>query len=66
MSCIGNKSSDIGGFARRGGPVNSIAVKSKIHFEINVDATNMVGLKISSKLLKLAKAVRGGLKEDNN
>lgn len=58
--------SDMSRFARRGGAINFITVKSKIRFEINVDATDTVGLKISSKLLKLAQIVGTGRKQENN
>ncbi len=45
------------GFAQLGGIINFIIKKNKVRFEINVDAANRAGLKISSKLLKLAKIV---------
>jgi hypothetical protein len=44
-------------FAQRGGTINFIMVGNKIHFEINPDAAQQSGLKISSQLLKLAKIV---------
>lgn len=57
--------SDMKRFARRGGIINLVTVKSKIRFEINMDTTDLVGLKISSKLLKLAKIVRDRGEEEN-
>ncbi len=45
-------------FCQSGGVVNFIIVKGKVHFEINVDAAERAGLKISSKLLKLAKIIK--------
>lgn len=45
-------------FCQSGGVVNFIVVKNKIRFEINADAAKRTGLKISSKLLKLAKIIR--------
>ena len=57
--------SDMNSFARRGGIINLVTIKSKIHFEVNVDATDLAGLKISSKLLKLAKIVRDERREEN-
>jgi len=50
--------SDMRGFAQRGGIINLVTVKKKIRFEINVDAAHLAGLKINSKLLKLAKIFR--------
>lgn len=58
--------SDINSFARRGGIINLVTAKSKIRFEINVDAMDLVGLKISSKLLKLAKIVMDEGREEEN
>ncbi len=50
--------SDIKGFARQGGGINLVEADNKIHFEINLDAAERPGLKISSQLLKLAEVVR--------
>ena len=47
-------------FAQRGGIINFIIKENKIRFEINVDAAKQAKLKISSKLLELAKIVRDG------
>ncbi|MEE8400109.1 MAG: YfiR family protein [Desulfobacterales bacterium] len=55
--------SDMSRFALRGGAIHFITVSSKIRFEINVDATDTVGLKISSKLLKLARVVHTGRRQ---
>jgi len=49
--------SDVEKFAQRGGVINFIVVDNKIHFEINPDAAQQSGLKISSQLLKLARIV---------
>ncbi len=46
--------SDTPGFARRGVMINFVIKGSKIHFEINPEAAHAAGLKISSRLLKLA------------
>jgi len=46
------------GFAEEGGIINFTLEDSRVHFEINVDAAQRAGLKISSKLLSLAKVVR--------
>jgi hypothetical protein len=48
---------DTEGFAEQGGVVNFITQNNKVSFEINIDAANRAGLKISSKLLSLAKIV---------
>jgi len=50
--------SDMEGFAQRGGVINLITIEKKVHFEINLDAAERTGLKISSKLLRLAKIVK--------
>jgi hypothetical protein len=51
--------SDMDGFAHRGGMVNFITIEKKIRFQINVPAAERNGLKISSKLLRLAKIITG-------
>jgi hypothetical protein len=51
--------SDIDGFAERGGMINLNKVKNKIRLEINIDAAQYAGLKVSSKLLKIAKIIKG-------
>ncbi len=48
------------GFAQLGGIINFTLEDNRVHFEINVDAADRAGLKISSKLLSLAKIVRDG------
>jgi len=50
---------DMDDFAVRGGIINFFKSGNKIKFEINVDAAQHSGLKISSKLLKLARIVPG-------
>lgn len=45
------------GFAQRGGVVNFAIEDNKVKFEINVDAARQHHLKISAKLLSLAKIV---------
>lgn len=49
--------SDRAGFAARGGIANFIWSENKIRFEINPNAAKRVGLKVSSRLLRLAKLV---------
>jgi len=49
---------DIGPFNQQGGIINFIMEASKVRFEINVSTADQARLKISSKLLSLAKAVR--------
>ncbi len=46
------------GFADHGGIINFVIKDNRVHFEINVDAAERARLKISSKLLSLAKIVR--------
>jgi hypothetical protein len=48
---------DTEGFAQAGGMVNLVIEKKKVRFEINPAAAARAGLKISSKLLRLAKIV---------
>lgn len=45
-------------FTQFGGIIKFIIQKNKIRFEINVDNAERAGLKISSRLLKLAKVVK--------
>lgn len=51
---------DTQGFAGRGVMVNFFQQDGKIRFEVNLDATRHGGLKISSKLLSLARIVDPG------
>ena len=46
------------GFSARGGVIGFIREENKVHFEINLDAAQRANLKISSKLLSLAKIVK--------
>jgi hypothetical protein len=48
---------DTAGFAQRGVIINFYMERNKVHFEINILAANRAGLKISSKLLNLARIV---------
>ena len=50
--------SDAAGFAENGGIIEFKLVNNKVHFNINIDAADRAGLKISSKLLSLATVVR--------
>lgn len=52
---------DTQGFAQRGVMVNFFQQDGKIRFEVNLDATRHDGLKISSKLLSLARIVDSGI-----
>jgi len=45
-------------FIRSGGIINFIVEEKKVRFEISTENARKAGLKISSKLLKLAKVVR--------
>ena len=46
------------GFAAQGGIINMTIEENKVHFEVNQLAAERAGLKISSKLLSLAKIVK--------
>ena len=48
---------EMDGFAENGGMVNFTGDKNKVRFEINQRAASRAGLKISSKLLRLAELV---------
>jgi hypothetical protein len=48
------------GFPQLGGIVNFTLKENKVRFEINVDAAERARLKISSKLLRVAKVVHDG------
>ena len=52
--------SDMKGFASRGGMIGFVIEKKRVRFEINVNRAAKAGLKISSKLLSLAKIIRKG------
>lgn len=55
--------SETPGFAERGGVVNFVMVDSKVRFEANLQAAARQGLKMSSKLLQLARVVEGELEK---
>ena len=52
-------------FARRGGIINFYIDGNKVRFEINADAAQRKGIKISSQLLKLGKAVSAERAKEN-
>ena len=45
-------------FAERGGIINFIKDENRIRFEINLDAAARAGIRISSRLLQLARVIR--------
>jgi hypothetical protein len=47
-------------FLDEGGDIQLKIVAGRVRFEVNAAAASRVGLKISSQLLQLALAVRGG------
>ena len=49
--------SEMEGFARHGGIINLIIEDQRVRFEVNLDAAEQNQLKISSRVLKLAKVV---------
>jgi len=51
--------SDLERFTEGGGMIALRLVDRKVHFDINMDATERAGLKLSSQLLRLAKVVHG-------
>ena len=52
--------SDVPGFCRGGGMIDFELLDQKVRFEINPEAAERAGLKVSSKLLSVAKIVREG------
>jgi hypothetical protein len=54
---------DAKSFLDSGGIINFVLVENKVRFEINLGAAEKAGLKISSKLLKLATLVKGNQPE---
>jgi hypothetical protein len=57
---------DIEGFLEAGGMIQFLSENDRVRFAINVDASSRAKLKISSKLLSLAKVVGGNSKETAN
>jgi hypothetical protein len=62
VEALGNSAvltvSDIPQFSRRGGMIQLVMDGNRIHFEVNLTATQRAGLTLSSELLKVATAVR--------
>ncbi len=56
---------EMDGFAQRGGMINFITLEKRVQFEINPDAVQRSGLKISSQLLKVAKIVTADGRREN-
>ncbi len=51
--------SDMDDFIDSGGGVGLLMIDSRLRFEVNLDAIQTAQLKVSSQLLKLARAVKG-------
>ena len=51
--------SDLERFTERGGMIALRLVDRRVHFDINMDATERAELKLSSQLLRLAKVIHG-------
>lgn len=56
--------SDINGFASQGGMIGFVAKKRKIGIEINMEASKLAGINISSKLLEVATIVKNKIREN--
>jgi hypothetical protein len=52
--------SDVPGFLARGGMIQFVVQDNRVRFDINVATAKRAGLAVSSQLLKVAAAVRGG------
>lgn len=50
--------SEIDGFAQQGGMINFVVLNKNVRFEVNPSRAQRVGLAISSKLLRLPKAIK--------
>jgi hypothetical protein len=50
---------DFDRFCDRGGMINFLVEDNRVRFEIRFDATEQAGLKVSSRVLTLAKAIHG-------
>ena len=50
--------SEMPGFIENGGMINLVMEGKNVRFEVNMDAVNKAGIKMSSKLLKLARIVK--------
>lgn len=57
---------DSAGFLEAGGMIQFLNENDRVRFAINVDATNQAKLKVSSKLLSLAKVIAGNGKESGS
>jgi hypothetical protein len=57
---------DMEGFLEAGGMIQFVSENDRVHFAINVDAASKAKLKMSSKLLSLARVVGGNGKEAGN
>lgn len=51
--------SDVKEFGHLGGMINLVIIDEKLRFEVNITAVNQTGIKIRSKLLKLATKIIG-------
>jgi len=54
------------GFAAAGGMIQFVLEDNRVRFLINTDATDRAGLKVSSKLLSLARLVHDAPKNDRS
>ena len=54
------------GFAAAGGVIQFVLEDNRVRFLINTDATDRAGLKVSSKLLSLARLVHDAPKNDRS
>lgn len=57
---------DVARFAQVGGMINLTLVGNSVRFEVNVDAAERAGLRISSQLLRLATVIRSGSASSQN
>ena len=57
---------DMDNFVESGGMIQFVMEEKRVRFVIDVGASSKARLKVSSKLLSLARAVTGGEKAGNN
>ena len=56
---------EMAGFTEAGGIINLVKTGNRINFEVNLEAAQQAGLKISSRILKLAIIVGGSQREEH-
>lgn len=70
LKAVGSRSALIVGetpdFCDRGGVIGFVTIENRLRFNVNLDAARLMGLKISSQMLKLANSVKSGVPEETS